>query len=301
MNKDYTRDYTRDLPKDLPWEESDYAPQPKRQAREQRPYPQYEEELAAPPRRPAAPQRRKSFSFGQFIFARPLDSLAMATAGFFVVGIMVNALAFQKKPMETARVVASSQQQIRVAEVVTPPVVAQPLPPMRMVEKMMTIEEAQAELKKRGLYKEAVDGQMGSKTAAAIKEFQKQAGLRLTGEVNDEVSLALKAGQTKQTTSFAVPAAQKANIADLIGDDSETRQKKPLTTASINMGTRPVLKVQEALASIGYGPVKIDGVYTIETRNAIERFEKDRKIPVTGQVTPRLLRELSAVTGLAVE
>ena len=43
------------------------------------------------------------------------------------------------------------------------------------------------------------------------------------------------------------------------------------------------------------------GTYDPETRAAIERFERERKLPVSGQVSDRLTRELSAMTGRPLE
>jgi hypothetical protein len=60
---------------------------------------------------------------------------------------------------------------------------------------------------------------------------------------------------------------------------------------------RPLSAVQRALNEYGYGPVKASGVADEATRAAISRFEKDHNLPVTGQVTPRLRRELSAAIG----
>jgi peptidoglycan hydrolase-like protein with peptidoglycan-binding domain len=59
--------------------------------------------------------------------------------------------------------------------------------------------------------------------------------------------------------------------------------------------------VQRALADFGYGQVAPTGVMGAETKSAIERFERERKLPVTGQVSDRLVRELAAVTGRPLE
>ena len=40
---------------------------------------------------------------------------------------------------------------------------------------------------------------------------------------------------------------------------------------------------------------------TAETQAAIERFEHERRMPVTGQISERLLRELAAVIGHPVD
>lgn len=60
------------------------------------------------------------------------------------------------------------------------------------------------------------------------------------------------------------------------------------------------LAVQRALARLGYGPLKVDGVAGSETRLAIQRFQRDRKLAPDGEMSDRLLRELSAVSGLAL-
>jgi hypothetical protein len=55
--------------------------------------------------------------------------------------------------------------------------------------------------------------------------------------------------------------------------------------------------VQRALAEFGYGQIKPTGTLGPETRAAIEKFERERKLPVTGQISERLTRELSAMKG----
>jgi len=47
--------------------------------------------------------------------------------------------------------------------------------------------------------------------------------------------------------------------------------------------------------------VKPTGVFGPDTRAAIEKFERDRKLPVSGEVSDRLVRELTAVTGRPLE
>ena len=58
-----------------------------------------------------------------------------------------------------------------------------------------------------------------------------------------------------------------------------------------------VLAVQHALADFGYGQIQPSGIVGPETQAAIEKFERSRHMPVTGQISDRLLRELSAMTG----
>jgi peptidoglycan hydrolase-like protein with peptidoglycan-binding domain len=67
------------------------------------------------------------------------------------------------------------------------------------------------------------------------------------------------------------------------------------TTSSVTPKADPaVAKAQRALVKLGYGPLKADGILGTGTRAAIERFERDRKLPVKGEPTGRTLRELAA-------
>jgi Putative peptidoglycan binding domain len=60
---------------------------------------------------------------------------------------------------------------------------------------------------------------------------------------------------------------------------------------------RRVAVVQQVLAEYGYGQIRATGTIDPATRNAIAEFERNRKLPVTGQISERLTRELAAMTG----
>ena len=62
-----------------------------------------------------------------------------------------------------------------------------------------------------------------------------------------------------------------------------------------------VVLVQRALNDFGYGPVKSSGNVGPDTTAAIQKFERERKLPVTGQISPRFLRELATVTGRTLD
>jgi hypothetical protein len=65
--------------------------------------------------------------------------------------------------------------------------------------------------------------------------------------------------------------------------------------------SKRILAVQKALADYGFGQIRPNGVLGPETREAIVQFERSRRMPVTGQISPRLIRELSALTGRAID
>jgi hypothetical protein len=62
-----------------------------------------------------------------------------------------------------------------------------------------------------------------------------------------------------------------------------------------------VLAVQRALAEYGYGQIKLTGAYGPETRAAIEKFESGHHMPVTGQISDRLVHEIIIMTGRSLD
>jgi hypothetical protein len=66
-------------------------------------------------------------------------------------------------------------------------------------------------------------------------------------------------------------------------------------------GPRRVAAVQRVLTEYGYGQLKPTGTVGTDTQAAIAKFERERKLPVTGQVSDRLVRELAAVIGHPID
>ena len=67
------------------------------------------------------------------------------------------------------------------------------------------------------------------------------------------------------------------------------------------IASRRVAAVQRALTDYGYGQLKPTGTVGSDTQAAIQKFERDRKLPITGQMSDRLVRELSTATGRAID
>jgi hypothetical protein len=100
---------------------------------------------------------------------------------------------------------------------------------------------------------------------------------------------------TNLVKATAVPQAVPAPVA---------RPPVPVPAASRNdpaSASRRVAAVQRTLTEYGYGQLKPTGTVGSETQAAIQKFERDRKIQVTGQVSDRLVRELAAMTGKAID
>ncbi|QPF89570.1 peptidoglycan-binding domain-containing protein [Bradyrhizobium commune] len=97
------------------------------------------------------------------------------------------------------------------------------------------------------------------------------------------------ANLVKATTSAPTPSAVAV-----------ARPPAPIPTQQ-SPAARRLSGVQRALSEYGYGQLKVTGTMSGETQSAIQKFEREHKMPVTGQVSDRLLRELAAAIGHPVE
>jgi Putative peptidoglycan binding domain len=77
------------------------------------------------------------------------------------------------------------------------------------------------------------------------------------------------------------------------------RPPAPLPTAA--QGARRVAAVQRVLTEYGYGQLKPTGTIGSDTQAAIQKFERERKLPLTGQMSDRLVRDLVAMTGHPID
>jgi peptidoglycan hydrolase-like protein with peptidoglycan-binding domain len=149
------------------------------------------------------------------------------------------------------------------------------------------IADIQRELMRRGYYEGVVDGRYGPRTDAAVRDFEQANGLKASTEPNEALLAAIKRSTSKppKAPSGLRPAAiQQVRL-------------EPSAEAS----SKRVLALQRALAEYGYGQIKPTGVVDADTKAAIERFERERKLPITGQLSDRVARELSSVTGRPLE
>jgi hypothetical protein len=62
-----------------------------------------------------------------------------------------------------------------------------------------------------------------------------------------------------------------------------------------------IAALQQALSDFGFGQIKPTGTTDPQTSAAIEKFERARNLPITGQVSERVVRELAAMTGRTLE
>jgi peptidoglycan hydrolase-like protein with peptidoglycan-binding domain len=229
------------------------------------------------------------------VFGRsPRDTIALAAVALAVGAILINALKLQPGPHPAPifkirpRPVASDT----VNTLASLPARPADVPVLRSDAGTPTprargdiVADIQRELAKRNFYDGAADGISGPKTDTAIRDFLQATGLRVSAEPTEELLRALVHSPIRApSTRGGTPAPRVDPIAELIAPSSKR-----------------VLAVQRALAEAGYAQIRATGVFGPETQAAIEKFERERKLPITGQISDRLIRELAALTGEPLE
>jgi peptidoglycan hydrolase-like protein with peptidoglycan-binding domain len=212
-------------------------------------------------------------------YPREFVGLLMAASATFA--ICANALFMQSGPhpapiFATRPLLKQSAPMpaTRPAQLVAPAV--EPVPANRA----QLIADIQRELARKSYYDGAADGVWGARTDSAVRDFLQASGAKVSAEASDSLMRAIAVGPAKRTQP---PARTNDPIAELIAP------------------SKRVLAVQRALADFGYGQLKPSGVYDPETRAAIEKFERDHRLPVTGQISDRFVRALAGMTGRPLE
>jgi peptidoglycan hydrolase-like protein with peptidoglycan-binding domain len=225
---------------------------------------------------------------------RPRDTIALAAIAVAAGAILVNALQLQPGPHPAPifkirpRPVASAEAVNTLASLPArpadvPAAKAEAAPARARTD---IVADIQRELAKRNFYDGPADGISGPKTDAAIRDFAQAAGLKTAGEPTEELLRTIARSPVKAPAGRGNAAASPRvdPIAELIAPSSKR-----------------VLAVQRALAEAGYAQIKPTGVFGPDTKAAIEKFERERKLPITGQISDRLMRELAALTGQPLE
>ena len=217
---------------------------------------------------------------------REFVGIVMATVATFA--IFINALFLQKGP-HPAPIFATRSPLVRTVPLAPAhPQAAQSnaiqpnaAPDAAGQSQAQLISSIQRELGRRGFYDGTIDGIWGVKTDTAARDFVQAAGAKINPEASDGLLRAIVASSARRATPE--PARSNDPIAQLIAPSTR------------------VLAIQRALADFGYGQIKPTGVYDLDTRAAIEKFERDRRLPVTGQISDRFVRDLAAMTGRPLE
>src|SRR5205085_563157 len=145
---------------------------------------------------------------------------------------------------------------------------------------------------RRGFYEGSIDGVYGSKTDSAIRDFEQATGLKSSSEPNAALLLTITRSNVKAAKAAIVGTSAGRAVLPPARNDPNAETHAP---------SKRVMALQRALAEFGYGQLKPTGFIDRDTKSAIEKFERERKLPITGQISDRIARELAALTGRPLE
>lgn len=140
----------------------------------------------------------------------------------------------------------------------------------------------------------AVPAQQGAELAPAPAPSPRPADLGDTATGTTKAPASSGAALTNLIRATAggqgadAPAPHKDQIASLLKGDAPQDKSSRIVAA------------QHALQKLGYG-VKSDGSFGATTKQALERFERDRGLTVTGELNPRTVKALSSQSGVAIQ
>lgn len=190
----------------------------------------------------------------------------------------------------------------------------------------------QEQLRELGDYNGPISGVIGPQSREAIRTFQRRNGLAVTGEPNGDWLLRLHSARpataataaAATTTAAATPTTTETGrirrlqaSLTVLGHDTggvdgvvgpatrdairgfQRRQNLRVdgnasTALSNRVDSALTQHVQQRLRALGFDPGPIDGVPGDNTRIAIQAFERQQGLPVTGRVSPTLAARLDA-------
>jgi len=150
----------------------------------------------------------------------------------------------------------------------TAPTSTAPAPTYAQAQPSAAVRDAQQRLSVAGFYNGAIDGLWGPDTQVAVERFQRSRGLQVTGDLNQTTASAL---QTSPQLTATAPPQPSAAVRD----------------------------TQQRLSELGFYDGAVDGVWGPETRAAVERFQLNRGLAVTGDLSPRTTAALRAAPPVA--
>lgn len=203
------------------------------------------------------------------------------------------------------------------APVYPPPPVYAPPPayaPLPTYDHRALVTAIQDELEDHGYDPGPTDGLLDSETVAAIRAYQSDAGLPVTGEATPALLDHMRYAQPPvyarpapppepappayPAPSYAPPTPEPPAYTTRPEPPAYTTRPEPLATPYYSArpdtmrGDPDVAWVQSALQRRGYTPGPADGILGERTRRAIEAFQRDQGMTADGLISPGLLRRL---------
>jgi peptidoglycan hydrolase-like protein with peptidoglycan-binding domain len=150
------------------------------------------------------------------------------------------------------------------------------------------IQAVQRELGRRGYKPGIPNGVATMATRAAIKAYQHDHGLSLTGEPSDALLKAIVFGSSGavRAPGTSVSTERGSTVGDVV------RTGESASTFIGSNGVDVIRAVQRELGRRGYKPGIPNGMANAATRGAIMAYQRDHGLPLTGEPSEALLTDI---------
>jgi hypothetical protein len=98
---------------------------------------------------------------------------------------------------------------------------------------------------------------------------------------------------SQRQTTTPEPVARPDSISQII------KETAPAAAAAAQQPSRTVLAVQRALVKLGF-VLRADGIDGEATRKVITQYEADHHLPAHGELSPKVIRDLSVESNIAI-
>ena len=214
----------------------------------------------------------------------PREFVGIVLAAAATLTIFVNALFLQHGP-HPAPIFATRPLVKPVQPAAAPAVPPKAKPDASLQNRTQLIADIQRELTRRGFYDGPADGIWGAKTDAAARDFAQAAGLKMNIQASDALLRAIAASNTQAKNG--PPAARRRRTT--IRSPNCWRRPSACWPSSARL---PISATARSMPT---------GIYDPDTRSAIENFERERRLPVTGQISDGLCANSPPSTGRPLE
>jgi len=149
------------------------------------------------------------------------------------------------------------------------------------------VRKSQSALKQAGFDPGAIDGIMGPMTMTALRNYQSENGLQVSGNLDSQTQSSLmgnaSAGRNRQS-SLQTDQTQSNKP-----EPSQTYNSQSSSVGATSQGTvssmEDVRQIQQSLADLGYlAPGEVNGMMSSQTQQAIRGFQWMNNMPVTGSI-----------------
>ena len=201
-------------------------------------------------------------------------------------------------------------------------------PDPAVLRRQKLVLDVQVELRRLGMYEGSLDGLSGPATERAVRAWERARGLAETGAVDEKLlgRLAMdrgnalygvpvpppspvppNTGAVPPRSSVSVPSTAPrppagasapssrdtgtGGIASLIARETGV-PVPPADVGGTSAERERVRAIQAGLKELGYGPIDVDGLKGEQTANAVRRFELDRGLAITGEISDTVLQEI---------